>query len=360
MSGMTWPNDSTLIARVAAAPSWVLDVDGCIVRTAEAGGAGGVPIEGAVDLLASLEATGRTVVVGTNASQRPVAHYAAHLRKIGLDLADKDMVKAAIACADHIAAVQGQGPVVALGEDGLFEALKDAGVRIASPDDRPVAVVVGAADTDHSRDINAACLAIVDHGAAIDLTVVTPWFHGGAGRSVSISTAIARAIRDHRRAPHHLRQAFGGICPRPAGAPWSGRSGDHGRHGGFRDPHGARHGRPWRPCPVRWNERRRPALAARNRPAAPGGASCRSSAQPSDQGLNNCGRRPDMTKARFDFFHEAATPKDAEGWEKMYPHFLTPQPEGREAENSRFWFADSMHWSRAVFPYTEEHNTYFE
>jgi pyruvate,water dikinase len=58
-----------------------------------------------------------------------------------------------------------------------------------------------------------------------------------------------------------------------------------------------------------------------------------------------------MTKTRFDFFHEAAAPKGAEGWEKMYPYYLTSQAEGRGVEDSRFWFADSMHWSRAVHPF---------
>lgn len=56
-------------------------------------------------------------------------------------------------------------------------------------------------------------------------------------------------------------------------------------------------------------------------------------------------------KQRFDFFQEAAAPKGAEGWEKMYPYYLTSQPEGRATEDSRFWFADSMHWSRAVHPF---------
>lgn len=58
-----------------------------------------------------------------------------------------------------------------------------------------------------------------------------------------------------------------------------------------------------------------------------------------------------MTKQRFDFFHEASVPKGADGWEKMYPYYLVSQSEGRGAEDSRFWFADSMHWSRAVHPF---------
>ncbi len=57
------------------------------------------------------------------------------------------------------------------------------------------------------------------------------------------------------------------------------------------------------------------------------------------------------TRQRFDFLHEAKAPDGAEGWERMYPYFLVSQPEGRALEDSRFWFADSMHWSRAVHPF---------
>jgi HAD superfamily hydrolase (TIGR01450 family) len=197
-----------ILRRLAAAPGWVLDVDGCLVRTAKAGGAGGVAIEGAAEFLDWLRATGKRAVVCTNASQRPVARYAEHLRKIGLDVADADMITAAVAAADHIRAAHGSGPVVALGEDGLFDALEAAGVRRAGAGDIAAAVIVGAADRYETRDINAACLAIADHGAAFYVTVDTPWFHGGEGRSVASSTAIARAI-----------QGVTGVAPITCGKP---------------------------------------------------------------------------------------------------------------------------------------------
>lgn len=54
---------------------------------------------------------------------------------------------------------------------------------------------------------------------------------------------------------------------------------------------------------------------------------------------------------RFAFFHEVDSPAGAEGWEHMYPYFLISQVEGQKLEDSRFWFADSMHWSRAVYPF---------
>jgi pyruvate,water dikinase len=54
---------------------------------------------------------------------------------------------------------------------------------------------------------------------------------------------------------------------------------------------------------------------------------------------------------RFAFINEATAPEGARGWERMYPYFLTSQPEGAQRENERFWFIDSMHWSRAVHPF---------
>lgn len=56
-------------------------------------------------------------------------------------------------------------------------------------------------------------------------------------------------------------------------------------------------------------------------------------------------------RTRFDFLHEAEVPPGAEGWQRMYPYYLVSQPEGHELEDARFWFADSMHWSRAVHPF---------
>ena len=54
---------------------------------------------------------------------------------------------------------------------------------------------------------------------------------------------------------------------------------------------------------------------------------------------------------RFPFFSEAPTPAGAEGWESLYPYYLVPDEETREEENSRLWFADTMHWSRGALPF---------
>lgn len=183
------------VRAVAGANAWVLDVDGCLVRTAKAGGAGGVAIQGAAGLLRWLRRHERNFIVCTNASQRSAHDYAKHLRSIGLDVADHEMMTAATAAAGYIATHHPGVPVLAVGDRGLEEALREQQIELTQPGGAPAGVVVvGAADVYASAVLNAACLAIADHGAAFYVTVDTPWFHGGIGRSVASSSAIAAAI----------------------------------------------------------------------------------------------------------------------------------------------------------------------
>lgn len=187
--------DPRVIERLAHVHGWVLDVDGCLVRTASAGGAGGVAIDGAVEFVRWLQNTGQDFVICTNASQKPLSRYADHLRNLGFDIGDDDMMTAATAAAAYIAHAHPGERVLALGDTGLFEALDAEGMSCDElQPDKIGAVVVGAADQYTTKDINAACLAIADHGAAFYVSVITPWFFGGMGKSVAVSTAIANAI----------------------------------------------------------------------------------------------------------------------------------------------------------------------
>jgi len=199
-----------IVRQLAAADGWVLDVDGCLVRTGKAGGAGGVPMEGAVELLDWLRGHRKDFVVCTNASQRSVHAYAAHLRDIGLDIGDHEMMTAATAAANYIATRHPGAKVLAVGDTGLRDALRDERMTLAAPDaaDADV-VVVGAADSYQSATLNAACLAIADHGAAFYVSVDTPWFHGGLRRSVASSSAIAAAIA-------HVTGVAAQVCGKPS------------------------------------------------------------------------------------------------------------------------------------------------
>lgn len=185
----------TILTDLANANGWMLDVDGCLVKTSKAGGAGGKAIEGAAQLLDWLRRNEREFVICTNASQRTAATYAAHLREIGLDIADHEMMTAATAAGDTIARAHPGARVLVVGDEGMTEAVRNAGLDVVAPDTPNAdAVVVGAADNYTSANLNAACLSIADHGAPLYTSVSAPWFHGGVKRSIAVSSAIARAI----------------------------------------------------------------------------------------------------------------------------------------------------------------------
>lgn len=183
------------VSTIADTSAWVIDVDGCLMRTSRAGGAGGEPFPLAAELLASLKSAGHQVLVCTNASQRTPAQYATHLRSVGLDILDAELVTAGSAAADYIAAHHSGATVLVVGAEGLTGPLRARGLSVIEPEDGVTAdvVVVGAADGYAAPVINAACVS-VDSGAPLYTTVIEPWFHGGVTKSVATSAAMSHAI----------------------------------------------------------------------------------------------------------------------------------------------------------------------
>lgn len=175
--------------------AWVLDVDGCLVNTAQAGGVGGTAFPEAAEFIAAAKAAGDTVVVCTNASQKPPAAYAAHLRDMGLDIEDDEFVSAGAAAAEYIAQFYPDARVLVLGDVGITEPAKNLQVNMIDPADTNLAdvVVVGAMDGIGRAELNAGALA-VDAGAPLYSTVVSPWFHGGQGKALTISATLAAAV----------------------------------------------------------------------------------------------------------------------------------------------------------------------
>lgn len=174
---------------------WVFDVDGCLVRTTSAGGKGGTPFRGAVEIMNLLHDRGDEVVVCTNASELPPTVYAAHLREIGLPVRDDAFVTAGSAAADHVLAHHPGARVLVVGADGVTGPMRERDIALAAPGEALAdVVVVGAASTYETPVLNAAALAVAE-GAAFYTTVDSPWFSGGVRRSLAASAAIAAAIR---------------------------------------------------------------------------------------------------------------------------------------------------------------------
>ena len=65
-----------------------------------------------------------------------------------------------------------------------------------------------------------------------------------------------------------------------------------------------------------------------------------------------------MGDKRFPSPFELETPERAEGWEELYPYSVLFSDGRREADESKFWFMDSMHWGWAMSPWDCDHLMY--
>ena len=149
---------------------WVLDVDGCLVRTSRPGGAGGNAIPGAVEFVTALKQAGHRVLVCTNASERPPLVYADHLRELGFPIADEDFVTAGSAGADHIAAHHPGATVVAVGGDGITWPLLERGLSLCDgrTPQECAAVLVGALTAPHAPPVLIPAHEAPDRRAALE------------------------------------------------------------------------------------------------------------------------------------------------------------------------------------------------
>lgn len=116
----------------------VLDLDGVVY-------VGRSAVDGAIAGISAAQAAGMHLAFVTNNAARPPHAVGEHLRHLGLDASDHDVVTSAQAAARVVAAhVPAGAPVYVIGGPGLHEALIERGlVPVTRLQDHPVAVVQG-------------------------------------------------------------------------------------------------------------------------------------------------------------------------------------------------------------------------
>jgi glycerol 3-phosphatase-2 len=116
----------------------ILDLDGVVYVGPHA-------VPGAPDSLAKATAAGMHVAYVTNNAARPPRVVAEHLRELGIEVRDEDVVTSAQAAARLLSEHLPRGSrVFVIGGPGLFEALEEVDLLpVQSPDEDPVAVVSG-------------------------------------------------------------------------------------------------------------------------------------------------------------------------------------------------------------------------
>jgi NagD protein len=107
----------------------LLDMDGVLVR-------GHHPIEGSVDYVAELVATGRPFQVVTNDSRLTPEDHAEHLRALGFPVEPEHVYTSALATARFVEFQNPGSSAYVIGDHGLVSALQRVGCRITefSPD----------------------------------------------------------------------------------------------------------------------------------------------------------------------------------------------------------------------------------
>jgi HAD superfamily hydrolase (TIGR01450 family) len=169
----------------------MLDLDGVVYVGRDA-------VPGAPDHLAAARAAGMKLAYVTNNASRTPDTVADHLRELGIDAADEDVVSSAQAAARLLSEKLPSGAAVfVIGGEGLRVALAEAGLRpVQDRAERPEAVVSGfAADLRWSTVIAGAIL--VAEGlpwvaSNTDLTVPTPDGPGpGNGALVGVVARFA-------------------------------------------------------------------------------------------------------------------------------------------------------------------------
>jgi HAD superfamily hydrolase (TIGR01450 family) len=163
----------------------MLDLDGVVYIGREA-------VPGAPAHVERARAAGMRVAFVTNNARRPPAAVAAHLRELGVEARDDDVVTSAQAAARVLLDRLGPGaPVVVLGAEGLVDAVDGAGLVPVGVTDKAEAVATGYGPEVLWRDIMRVAVRVRDGlwwvATNSDLTIPTS-FGVAPGHGVLVET----------------------------------------------------------------------------------------------------------------------------------------------------------------------------
>ena len=185
-----------------ALKGFMFDLDGTLLLSDRSLG-GYEVLPGAVEVLNTLKERSVPFVILTNGSAYPPADQAAKLRKLGLAVADEQMLTPSSVAADHMSR-NGVKRALILGTRGVGHALAESGIEIVFTGEAGTseaqAVYVGWHPECNMKDIEAACQAIWN-GAKLYVASDVPFFATKQGRSMGYSHAITGAIRRVTQAP---------------------------------------------------------------------------------------------------------------------------------------------------------------
>lgn len=199
-----------LLERLAGTRGVMLDIDGCLMLSDKPAGEQGQPLPGAIDLIAAIRRSGRSLVVFTNGSQQTPADIARSLRACGLEISDEEVMTPAVVAAEVVSARHPNGPVLAFGGHGITSVLQGQGISLIDHEEAfrhgppPVEAVVIGWDTEFGRDKLQIAAEAVKAGATIYCTSSAPSFASRSRLNVGVSGFIATGLAHVTGQPYRV------------------------------------------------------------------------------------------------------------------------------------------------------------
>jgi glycerol-1-phosphatase len=165
--------------------AFLFDLDGVLFR-------GDEPIAGAPEAVHRLRADAKRLVFVTNNSARTPRSIVAHLRRVGVDAREEEVETSALTTASLLRD-RGIRTAFVVGEEGLREALQDAGLAVVDDGEAVEAVVVGW-DRALTYDTLRVATSLVQDGAALVASNADPNYPAPDGHRWPGAGAILAAI----------------------------------------------------------------------------------------------------------------------------------------------------------------------
>jgi NagD protein len=180
---------------LADAAGFMFDLDGTLVQRAPEGV---VAAPGAADVLAAIRASGRPLVVFTNASHADPGEIAAGVRAGGLEIADSELLTSACSALGHLRRRHPTARVLVLGTEAARRRFAAAGVDLVDEDRAEQAEVVLTLHVDDIglRVLEAAARAVLAGAPFLTANYVRAYagLHGPIiSRGAMAAAAIAKA-----------------------------------------------------------------------------------------------------------------------------------------------------------------------
>jgi len=134
-------------------PGYLCDLDGTIYLSERL-------LPGAAETIQALRRAGSRIVFMSNKALQPRSDYAAKLNRLGVPVAEDDVINSSLVLAQHLSRIAPGARLFVLGEPPLLKELREAGLRIVD-DPAQIDYVVASFDrTFEYGKLNTAFLAI--------------------------------------------------------------------------------------------------------------------------------------------------------------------------------------------------------